>query len=258
MARVEGVLFDIDGVLVTSWQAIEGAADAVRAVRESGRRCGFLTSTTSLTRELIAAKLTKLGIPAEADDIMTAAYLTAQHVRENHPDAQCWVLNQGDVFIDMDDVTWAAKKPDLIILGGAGPEFSHEALSRVAELMLAGVPVIAMHQGLTWATSSGLKLDVGAYIPGLEAAGNNRITVIGKPSPGAFEKSARMLGIAPKHTLMIGDDLNNDVLAGQRAGMRGVLVRTGKFHQPVLDASRDKPDHVVDSVADLPELLDSL
>ncbi|MBN4927789.1 HAD-IIA family hydrolase [Hoyosella rhizosphaerae] len=255
MAHIDGVLFDIDGVLVTSWHAIEGAAETVQTVGDAGYKCGFLTSTTSLTRELIAAKLRKLGIPAETEDIVTAAHLTAEYIRENYPRARCWVLNHGDVFIDMDEVTWSSKDPDVIVLGGAGPEYSHENLSRVVQLMVDGVPVVAMHRGLTWATNSGLKLDVGAYIPGLEAAGNSAITVVGKPSQHAFDTAAQALGIAPKNTMMVGDDLINDVLASQAAGMRGVLVRTGKFHAPQLEGSKTKPHHVIDSVSDLPGVL---
>ncbi|WP_280384451.1 hypothetical protein [Nocardia wallacei] len=63
----------------------------------------------------------------------------------------------------------------MIVIGGAGAEFTHRALSRVVEAMLDGVPVIAMQGGMTWATADGLRIDTGAYLPGLEAAGRSRI-----------------------------------------------------------------------------------
>jgi ribonucleotide monophosphatase NagD (HAD superfamily) len=54
---------------------------------------------------------------------------------------------------------------------------------------------------------------------------------------------------------MVGDDLHNDVLAAQAIGMTGVLTRTGKFRQDDLDRADGTPDHVVDSIADVPSAL---
>ncbi|AEF39026.1 HAD-IIA family hydrolase [Hoyosella subflava] len=255
---IKGVLFDIDGVLVTSWEPIARAADAVRTVVEAGYASGFLTSTTSLTQADIAMRLWQCGIPVEPEEIVTAAKLTAEFVKRHHEGARCWLLNSGEVQADMSDIEFAEESPDLIILGGAGPVFTHEALSRVAELMVEGVPVIAMHRALSWTTSAGLKIDVGAYLPGLEAVGHRDITVIGKPSERAFSTAAAMMGVGPREVVMVGDDVNADVLAGQAAGMTGVLVRTGKFRPETMEGLDEEPDHIIDSVADLPELLSSL
>lgn len=255
---IKGVLFDIDGVLVTSWEPIDGAADAVRRVEESGYATGFLTSTTSLTQADIAARLWHCGIPAETSEIVTAAKLTAEYVNRHHKGARCWLLNAGEVRSDMGGIEFTEDSPDLVILGGAGAVFTHENLSRVAELMSQGVPVIAMHRALAWTTSEGLKIDVGAYLPGLEMVSKSDIDVIGKPSERAFTTAAAMMHADPAEVVMIGDDVNTDVLAGQAAGMTGVLVRTGKFRKELLDDLEEKPDHIIDSVADLPALLASL
>ncbi|MFC7449450.1 HAD-IIA family hydrolase [Rhodococcus daqingensis] len=258
MAAVEGVLFDIDGVLVTSWQPLAGAAAALAAVRDRGLERAFLTNTTSRTRAEIAAALRDCGMAVDPDEIVTAAALTAEHLRSAHPGQRCLLINHGDIAGDMTGIEFDADRPEVVVLGGAGPEFDHAALSRVVELMLDGVPVVAMQGGLTWATAEGIRIDTGAYLPGLEAAGNARITVVGKPSPTGFLAAAGLMGTHPERTVMIGDDLENDVLAAQRAGFVGVLVRTGKFRQSVLEAAETAPGHVLGSVADLPELLTEL
>ncbi|MCW4351792.1 HAD-IIA family hydrolase [Hoyosella sp. YIM 151337] len=255
---IKGVLFDIDGVLVTSWRPISGAADAVRTVVESGYASAFLTSTTSLTQADIAMRLWQCGIPAETAEIVTAAKLTAEYVRKQHPGSRCWLLNAGDVRTDMAGIEFTEESPDVVILGGAGTVFSHENLSRVAELMIQGLPVIAMHRALSWTTSEGLKLDVGAYLPGLEMVGKRSVTVVGKPSGRAFATAAELMNVAPSEIAMVGDDINADVLAGQAAGMTGVLVRTGKYRPELLEDAEHQPDHVIDSVADLPHLLKSI
>lgn len=252
------MLFDIDGVLVTSWRALPGAADALRSVRDRGLPRAFLTNTTSRTRAEIAAALRECGMDVDTTEIVTAAALTAEYLRSAHPGARCLVINHGDIGEDLEGVVLAEEDPDVVVLGSAGPEFDHETLSRVVQLMQQGVPVVAMQSGLTWATEDGLRIDTGAYLPGLEAAGRGRVTVIGKPAPTGFTRAAALMGVDPERVVMVGDDLMHDVLAAQYVGLAGVLVRTGKFRPTILDAPPVLPDHVIDSVADLPALLDEL
>lgn len=262
---VGGVLFDIDGVLVTSWQPIDGAAAVLAELAARRIGCAYLTNTTTRTRGQIAAALNAAGMDVNPDAVLTAAVLTAQYVRSHHPGARCLLVNHGDVTEDMPGLELVtdpdAGVPDVILLGGAGPEYSHLTLSRVYEWMTAGVPVIAMHRSTAWKTTDGLRIDTGMYLIGMEQTCGRRAVAVGKPAPAGFLAAAARLGLDPEEMLMVGDDLNNDVLPAQVVGMTGVLVRTGKFRQETLerwaaDEFAMQPDHVIDSVAGLPALLD--
>jgi ribonucleotide monophosphatase NagD (HAD superfamily) len=112
-----------------------------------------------------------------------------------------------------------------------------------------------MHRNMYWRTADGLELDTGAYVRALEEATGVAPVVLGKPSPDFFASAVAELDLAPERVAMIGDDLHNDVLGAQHAGLRGVLVRTGKFRRDVLAASDEQPDVVADSFADVPSLL---
>lgn len=258
MSGVDGVLFDIDGVMVTSWRPIAGAVDALADIRARGIRRAFLTNTTSRTCDQIAAGLNEIGFDVDTSEIITAGKLTAEYVRSTYPGRRCWVLNSGDVDEDLVGIERDAEDPEVVILGGAGPEFTHRALSRVVELMLDSVPVVAMHRGMTWATDDGLRIDTGVYLPGMEEVTGASIATVGKPSLAGFLAATELMGVDPDHAVMIGDDLHGDVIPAQRVGLIGVLVRTGKFRQSVLELSVDQPDYVIDSIADLPRLLDDL
>jgi len=72
-----------------------------------------------------------------------------------------------------------------------------------------------------------------------------------------FLAAAESTGAPPERLIMVGDDLESDVLAAQALGMVGVQVRTGKFRQQTLDRSPKAPDHVIDSIADLLGLIDA-
>jgi HAD superfamily hydrolase (TIGR01450 family) len=267
---VGGVLFDIDGVLVTSWRPIAGAADTLRTLSDNQIACSYLTNTTTRTRAQIAELLTEAGMAVHADEIITAAVLTADYVRSRYPDARCLLVNSGQIAEDMSgiDIVYsseftgpdAPETPDVVLLGGAGPEYSHLTLSWVYDWMAQGVPVVAMHRSTAWTTADGLRIDTGMYLIGMEETSGRKATAVGKPAPEGFLAAGARLGVDPDEMYMVGDDLNNDVLPAQVVGMTGVLVRTGKFRQDTLDRwAADEyamqPSHVIDSVAGLPALL---
>jgi HAD superfamily hydrolase (TIGR01458 family) len=260
----EGLLLDIDGVIVTSWKALPGAVEALEEIAETGLPRMFLTNTTSKSRGEIAQALTDVGFKVDDKEIVTAAVLTAEYLRTNHAGKRVVVLNEGAVNEDMDGVDLVDDDPEVVVFGGAGPSFTHELLSKALGWMIEGVPTISMHRSLTWSTSSGPKIDTGVYLEGLQKATGKKIRAIGKPSPLGFRSAVEMLGVGdPGGVVMVGDDMYSDVLGAQKTAITGVLVRTGKFLPEQLDALvKDEfgqvPDHVIDSIADLPGLLKKL
>ena len=256
---IGAVLLDIDGVLTVSWRPVPGAVEAVRRLRDAGFALALLTNTTSRTRAWMASTLSDAGFAVTAGDIFTAPAITAAYLARNYPGARCLLLNSGDITADLAGVTIipddATVAPDVVILGGAGPEFSYPALNRVFGHLQGGAHLVAMARTLYWRTDQGLQLDAGAFLPGLEQASGVQAEVTGKPSAAFFATALAALGAAPSAALMIGDDIEADALAAQRAGLTGVLVRTGKYQRETLDRASGRPDHVIDSIADLPDLL---
>jgi ribonucleotide monophosphatase NagD (HAD superfamily) len=118
---------------------------------------------------------------------------------------------------------------DVVKSGGAGPEFSYQALNQAFSHLQRGARLVAMHRGLYWRTSAGLQLDTGAFLAGLEQAAGTEAEVVGKPAPAFFATALARLGARAAGTVMVGDDIDTDVLAAQRQGLTGVLVETGKY-----------------------------
>jgi len=258
MRRIRAVLLDIDGVLTVSWQPVPGAVEAVARLRAAGFAIALVTNTTSRTRAGMAATLAEAGFAIGPGDIFTAAAITAAYLARNYPGARCALLNSGDIAADLPGVRIMAADdpaPDVVILGGAGPEFSYPALNRVFGYLLDGARLVAMGRNLYWRTGSGLQLDTGAFLAGLEQAAGVRAEVTGKPAAAFFATALAALGADAAQTVMVGDDIEADVLAAQRHGLTGVLVRTGKYRPETHRDAPARPDHVIGSVADLPGLL---
>ncbi|MGX1134689.1 HAD superfamily hydrolase (TIGR01458 family) [Streptomyces glaucescens] len=266
MDPVRAVLIDIDGVLTVSWQPLPGAVDALREIRAAGLPFALVTNTTSRTRASIAGTLADAGFPVTADDVLTAPAVTAAHLAERYPDARCFLLNSGEIEADLAGVRLvgeggggdgadAGDAVDVVLVGGAGPEFDYAALDRAFGYLQRGARLVAMHRNLYWRTEDGLRLDSGAFLAGLEQAARTEAEVTGKPSAAFFGAALRRLGVRAGEAVMVGDDIESDVLAAQRAGLTGVLVRTGKYLPETHRSASGEPDHVVDSFADLPALL---
>lgn len=256
---IRAVLLDIDGVLVLSWRALPGAAEAVATLRRAGLALRFLTNTTSRTSAAIGDALRDAGVDVANDEITTAARATAAHLARHHSGQRVLLLDdgptddlQGIALVGPDD------EADVVVLGGAGPSFGWATLNDLAARVADGAHFVAMHGSAVWQTDDGLCLDTGAFAAAIEAATGIAATVIGKPAPTMFEHALTALGCEAGEAMMVGDDVRTDVLAAQAVGMTGVLVRTGKFRPGLLATAGGDPDHVVDSIADVPALLSRL
>ena len=255
---IDGVLLDMDGVLAMSWRPLPGAIEALERLRADGVPFLVVSNTTTHTREAFARALGDAGVRVGPDEIVTAVAGTASYLRRHHPGARVLLLSDGDPRPDLEGVRIVDRPPaDVVVLGGASDDFTSAAVNGVFRHAMDGAAIVAMHRNLYWRTDDGLQLDAGAYVVGLEAATGRTATVCGKPSPAFFAEAVSMLATETSRTAMVGDDIVNDVLGAQAAGLIGVLVETGKFSPSDLERAEGRPDHVIESIAALPRLVAS-
>lgn len=256
MSGLRAVFLDIDGVLIVAGQAVPGAATAVRALKERGLVVRFVTNNTRDSRQTLAARLRALDIPAEPDELVSAALATAAYLRQRGL-TRCYILARGEVLTEFADLLAPAEEATGVVIGDAAEDFTYENLNRAFRALLRGAHFVAMHRNRYWQTPAGLALDAGAFVRALEYASGRRATVIGKPSPAFFRQALRSAGCPPEAALMVGDDIRTDIQAAQRLGLRTALVQTGKF-RPTDLALGPQPDLVLPSVANLPDRLAAL
>ena len=252
---IDGLLLDIDGVLAVSWEAIPGSVEAMRWIRAQELPFRLITNTTTHPRRELANTLGSAGFDVRPDEIVTAVVATAAYLGTSHPGAPTFVLTDGDPSADLDEVVIVDRPEDaeVVVIGGACEDFSYDAVNRVFRRLMGGAALVGMHRNRYWRTAAGLQLDAGAFIAGLEYASGISATICGKPAAAYFHAALELLGVPASRALMVGDDIENDVMGAQAAGLTGVLVRTGKFRPE--DLERGSPDHVLDSLGDLPGLL---
>ncbi len=247
-------MLDLDGTVYQDNRLIAGAAEAIAALRERGFRLRFVTNTTNKRRETIRDKLHVLGIESDASEIFTAPVAASLMLRR-HPEARCWVVTRGDSIQEFQGLRLDEDRPDFVVLGDLMEGFTFELLNRVFRKLMDGAELIAMQKNRYWLTRGKLTLDMGPFVAALEFATGRMARVVGKPSREFFHLALAHLDLAPHQAAMVGDDWESDIAGAQGVGLRTILVQTGKY-QPADEKNLDpQADAVIESLADLPEIL---
>jgi HAD superfamily hydrolase (TIGR01458 family) len=257
MASIRGVLLDIDGVLHVSMQPVAGAIETLHWLENQGYHVCFVTNTTTSSRSTLVQKLKNIGLPLDEGRVVTAPVATANYIRQHYPGKRCWLLTKGDTAEDFADIHLVDSQADIVVIGGAEELLTYENMNHAFRMLMDGAILLATHTNLFWRTNEGLQLDSGPFVHALELATGQHAIVLGKPNIAFFEQALLTIGVQPQETIMVGDDIENDVGASQRAGLQGVLVCTGKHnaHSPLL--AQIHPYAILPSIADLPGWLET-
>jgi phospholysine phosphohistidine inorganic pyrophosphate phosphatase len=254
---VSGLLFDIDGVFFVGKTAVPGGADVIEWADAAGIPYLFVTNTTSNPRTYLADKLARFGISTDPARILTPAIAAREWLTEHERSPVALFVPDETVaeFGDLPRIAAAAESgAGAVVVGDLGEAWDFATLNRAFRLLSADPrpPLVALGMARFWKDEAGLVLDNGPFVQALAFASGTAPVVTGKPSADFFHAAAHRLGLTASDIVMVGDDVVGDVGGAQRAGMQGVLVRTGKFAAGDLDRGV-VPDAVLDSVADLPQ-----
>jgi phospholysine phosphohistidine inorganic pyrophosphate phosphatase len=253
---VRGVLLDLDGVVHVGDAPVPGAPEAVDRLRRERVPLRFLTNTTSRPRRSIVERLVAMGVDASEDLVLTPAVAAADWMRAHGVRRPALFVPgaTADELAGFDPLPADAEGgAGAVVVGDLGAGWDFATLNRAFRLLVddAAPPLVALGMTRYWRAADGLRLDAGAFVRALEYAAGRTAVVLGKPDPAFFLAAVHALGLEPGEVAMVGDDVRTDVGAAQRAGLTGVLVRTGKFTPSDLTGDVT-PDAVLDSVADLP------
>ena len=254
LGDLEGLLLDLDGVLYVGDEPIEGAREAVGALREKGPGLRFVTNTTERSRGQTVEKLHRLGFELEAGEVVTPAALARRHCVDAGQQMVALIMNEA-VKRDFEGLEEVEESPDAVIMGDLGEAFGFEILNRAFRMVMDGAELVALQKNRFWLTPDGLSLDAGPFVAAIEYATGRDAVVVGKPSKSFFQLVLEDLGVEPDRAAIVGDDVETDVEGAMRAGLGGILVRTGKYREEFVRSSGVEPTATVDSIADVPALL---
>jgi HAD superfamily hydrolase (TIGR01458 family) len=247
----------MDGVVYNAEQPIPGAAEAIRWVQSQGIPHLFVTNTTSRARSVLVEKLCQFGIPAGESDILTPAVAAADWVRKKGGAGIALFLRPSTrvEFAGLSCLPDDAERgASFVVIGDLGDLWDFHTLNRAFRLLHYNPKAKLIALGMTryWLAPDGISLDVAPFVAALEHAAGRKAEVFGKPAAAFFEAASAKLGIPSGDLLMIGDDVNADIGGAQGAGLKGALVKTGKFQPSDLEGEV-QPYAILESVAELPQ-----
>lgn len=256
----KALLIDLDGVVYEGERAVDGVSRSLTWLRERGIPYLFLTNTTSRPRAALVDKLAALGLPAEPEQFLTPPVAAAAWLRK-HVAGPIALFVPPATRDDFAGLSLAApgEAAAAVVVGDCGEGWSFAELNRAFRALMGEAQPRLVALGMTryWRAPDGLRLDAGPFVAALSFAAGVEPVVLGKPAEAFFAAALNRLGVTAAEACLIGDDIRADVGGAQQAGMRALLVKTGKFRPSDL-AAGVRPDAVLASIADLPDRWDAL
>jgi HAD superfamily hydrolase (TIGR01458 family) len=221
------VLLDIAGVLHDGHAAYPGAVDAIERLKAADIPLRFVTNTSRRTRAATVARLRDLGFVVADNQVFTAplaarAYLERRALRP-------LLIIHPDLAADFGGLD--TRDPNAVFLADAAEYCSYALLDEAFDLLMGGAPLVAVGRNRYFRAGDRLHLDAGPFVAALEYASGQKAIVAGKPSPAFFQAVLDDLGLAAADALMIGDDVDADVVGACENGLQACLVQTGKYRR---------------------------
>jgi NagD protein len=253
-----GYAFDLDGTVYLGDHLIPGADRVIDALRATGARVVFATNKPLETTADYAAKLTKLGIPAEASDVISAIDALLLYLHRVHPNARLMAIAEPLLIAELEaagfEVTDDPAATDVVVVS-FDRTFDYAKLTRAYHAVRAGAVIVATNPDPYCPTPDGGLPDCAAMLAAVEACtGATAEAIVGKPSIFMADALLDRLGVPAKDAVMVGDRLLTDVAMGLNAGMAAVLVMSGATSEAQLAASSVSPTYVLHDVGGLADL----
>jgi len=256
----QAILLDLDGTVYREEHPLPGAVEFVRLLNASGRKYACLSNST-LSPEHVAARLGRMGIAADATHIYTAAAAAVDYVLQRHgPWPRIFNLaTEGVQEMLSGRCHWvhsADERCDAIIVGTPTNVYATEERQRIALMLLRnGAELVGTCADRVFPSPRGLEFGAGALCAYLGYAANVTPVFCGKPQEVFFHNLCQRLGVEAAGCLLIGDNIESDIVGGRRVGMRTILTLSGITEQR--DLERLPPEHRPDAVfRDLAELVE--
>jgi arabinose operon protein AraL len=251
----DAYIFDLDGTVYLGDTLLPTAGETLTHLREMGKRTVFLSNNPTHTRYDYAAKLTRLGLPTPAEDIINSSVVMVDFLRHHLPKARLFVVGEEPLQAELRaagfELTDDARHIDAVI-ASFDRTFVYRKLQIAFDAIRAGARFFATNADRYCPVPGGGEPDAAAIIAAIEACTNTKIeAVVGKPSAHMADAVLHLLDLPPGRCVMTGDRLETDVQMGLNSGMSAALTLTGATSEADLAASSIRPTYVLRQLGDL-------
>jgi NagD protein len=246
----------MDGVLVHEERALPGAAEFLQTLTDNKRPFLVLTNNSIFTPRDLAARLLRSGLEVPEASIWTSALATATFLDDQLPGGSAYVIGEAGLTTALHAVgyTLTDTEPDFVVLGETRT-YSFEAITKAIRLIGGGARFIATNPDVTGPSAEGPTPATGSVAALITKATGREPYFVGKPNPMMFRSALNRIEAHSESTMMVGDRMDTDVVAGIEAGLDTILVLTGSTTEADVQKYPFRPGRVLPSIAEAIQLI---
>ena len=249
----KGFICDMDGVLYHGSRLLPGVTEFVNWLKDTGKSYLFLTNSNQYTPLELRQKLLRMGLDVEESHFYTSALATAHFLKNQAPGCSAYVVGAHGLQNALYDagITYNDINPDYVIIGETS-SYNMEMITKAIRLVNAGARLIGTNYDLTGPSETGIIPACRALLAPIEIATGKQAYYVGKPNPLMMRTGLKLLGAHSAETVMIGDRMDTDIIAGIESGMDTVLVLSGVTSREDCQKFPYRPRLILDGVGDIP------
>jgi len=252
MDNIKNYLMDMDGVILRGTTLIPGAAEFVHRLRARDIPFLILTNNSLYTQRDLQVRLSYMGLEVPQEAIYTSALATAQFLHSQRPGGRAFVIGESGLTTALHDVGYILtdQEPEYVVLGET-TAYSFDRITRAIRFVMAGARFIATNPDVMGPGEGGIVPATGAVASLISAATGIKPYFVGKPNPLMMRSALRTLGAHSENSVMIGDRMDTDIVAGIESGLRTILVLTGVTTREQVERFPYRPTWVRESIAEV-------
>lgn len=252
MDNIKNYLIDMDGVILRGTTLIPGAAEFVQRLRAQGIPFLILTNNSQYTARDLHVRLSYMGLDVPPEAIFTSALATAQFLHSQRPGGRAYAIGESGLTTALHDIGYILtdQEPEYVVLGET-TAYSFERITRAIRFVTAGARFIATNPDVMGPGEGGIVPATGAVAALISAATGVKPYFIGKPNPLMMRTALRTIEAHSEESVMIGDRMDTDIVAGTESGLRTILVLSGVTKREEVERFPYRPTWIMESVADI-------
>jgi len=243
----------MDGVIYHGNQLLPGVRDFVEWLQREGKEFLFLTNNSAYSPRELREKLLRMGLDVPVEHFYTSALSTAQFLGEQRPGGSAYVVGDAGIInalyeegYSMNDVD-----PDYVVISETA-SYSYETLVKAVNLVRGGAKLIGCNPDLSGPVEKGIVPGTGALIAPIELTTGKKAYFLGKPNPLMMRNAISRIGVKREETVIVGDRMDTDVVAGVEAMIETVLVLSGVTDEAEIETFAYHPTYILNGVGDIP------
>jgi NagD protein len=247
-----GFIIDMDGVIYHGNKILNRVPEFIDWLKIENKNFLFLTNSSERSPRELREKLLRLGIDIEEDHFYTSALATAEFLDKQCPKGSAFVIGETGITNALYNIGFSMNdsNPDYVVVGETA-NYNFDKLQQAVHLVLNGAKLIGTNPDLTDPTEKGIAPAAGSLIAPIELATNRKAYFIGKPNPLIMRQARKKLQTKREETVIIGDRMDTDIIAGVESDLTSVLVLSGVTSREDLNKFAYQPNYILSEVADL-------